>query len=63
MRPQCPNCGENLEGDGYNYVIHCPYTEEDYYCLEPDAAPVYCNYPLQEPDTAELDSDEINSDT
>lgn len=39
----CPNCGEKLEGDGYNRVIHCPNAEESKYEFhEPDADPVYC---------------------
>ena len=43
-RPTCKDCGENLEGDGYTSVIHCPYTEELGYDLEPDANPVYCGW-------------------
>ena len=37
----CPDCGENLEGDGYTRTLHCPYTELETN-LEPDANPVYC---------------------
>lgn len=39
----CPNCGEQLEGDGYTRVVHCPNTEVDTTYHEPDANPVYCN--------------------
>lgn len=39
----CKECGEQMEGDGYRTVLHCPNAtdiEIDY--LEPDAAPAYC---------------------
>jgi|GEM_PF-4345926 len=44
MSSQCPHCGEHLGGDGHTSVMHCPYTEEDTSCLEPDANPVHCNF-------------------
>ena len=42
-RPACKDCGENLEGDGYTTVIHCPYTAASI-DVEPDAAPIYCGW-------------------
>lgn len=40
---RCKTCGEIMEGDGYSYVLHCPYAkEEELECKEPDANPVYC---------------------
>ncbi len=39
----CKNCGEQMEGDGYNTVLHCPNAEEDtWWYHEPDANPVEC---------------------
>lgn len=39
----CPNCGEDLEGDGYTTVFHCPNADEDQVsCAEPDANPIPC---------------------
>ena len=39
----CPNCAEELIGDGVTEVMHCPFAEEDDYLdHEPDAKPVYC---------------------
>lgn len=43
----CPNCGGDLVGDGYTSVIHCEEVDPDPW-LEPDANPVYCNYPDME---------------
>jgi tRNA(Ile2) C34 agmatinyltransferase TiaS len=42
--PVCKDCGEQMEGDGYTTVLHCPYAEEDYDTIEPDANPVYCGF-------------------
>lgn len=42
--PICPNCGEQLIGDGYSTVYHCPHADENTYEYhEPDANPVYCS--------------------
>jgi len=39
----CPNCAEELIGDGVTVVMHCPFADEDdYFDHEPDADPVYC---------------------
>jgi hypothetical protein len=47
---QCMNCGGMMEGDGYTSVLHCEYVEEfEYEYLEPDAPPVYCDYPELKP--------------
>lgn len=41
----CPDCGENLIGDGYSSHIHCPNVEfDDHDCYEADANPVYCGF-------------------
>jgi hypothetical protein len=37
----CKNCGENMEGDGYTLVRHCP-NSEGAGDREPDADPLYC---------------------
>lgn len=39
----CNNCGENMEGDGYSIVLHCP-NAKDYTtsAREPDSLPVHC---------------------
>ena len=39
---RCKNCGEPMEGDGYNDVIHCPNVDVTGIGCEPDANPVYC---------------------
>lgn len=36
----CKTCGENLIGDGYTVVVHCPNT--DPFDVEPDANPIHC---------------------
>lgn len=39
----CKNCGEYMEGDGYQVVLHCPQADEDLVsCAEPDANPIEC---------------------
>ena len=39
----CKNCGEELEGDGYTYVLHCPNSEDpEIDWSEPDAEPIMC---------------------
>lgn len=37
----CRTCGEEMSGDGYRVVLHCPGAQ-DYESHEPDAAPVHC---------------------
>lgn len=39
---RCKTCGEPMEGDGYNDVIHCPNVDVTGIGYEPDANPVYC---------------------
>lgn len=40
---QCKDCGEQMEGDGFTVVFHCPNTHEyDYYDMPPDSGPYYC---------------------
>ena len=36
----CKVCGEQMEGDGYTVVVHCPRV--DVIGIEPDCNPVYC---------------------
>lgn len=38
----CKNCGEYMEGDGYQRVIHCPNASVESTYHEPDANPVIC---------------------
>lgn len=39
----CKNCGESMEGDGHQRVIHCPNADsETYDYSEPDSTPVMC---------------------
>lgn len=39
----CPNCSDNLEGDGFQTIFHCPNAKwEKYAYNEPDSEPVYC---------------------
>jgi hypothetical protein len=44
--PTCKTCGENLYGDGYKTVYHCPNAIEqkdaEIEIAEPDANPIYC---------------------
>lgn len=41
----CKDCNENLEGDGYKIVLHCPNANEsDYEFNCPDDGPVYCEF-------------------
>lgn len=37
----CKNCGERMEGDGYQVVYHCPNVDAEGY--EPDANPIHCD--------------------
>lgn len=40
----CPNCGEQLIGDGYTKVQHCPNADKDELdYMAPDEGPVFCN--------------------
>ena len=42
---KCINCGGDMIGDGYTYIMHCEYANEsDYEFHEPDADPVYCHF-------------------
>ena len=47
----CPRCNEQLEGDGYAYVLYCPNIDDLAHDLiesmEPDADPVYCDLDLE----------------
>lgn len=54
---QCENCGENMVGDGYLVIYHCPDAEEsrlsdDQYDLlkygAPDEGIVYCEVDNEE---------------
>ncbi len=36
----CKDCGEQMEGNGYNTVLHCPNV--DVSDITPDCDPVYC---------------------
>ena len=36
----CKDCGEQMEGDGYTIVLHCPNV--DVSDITPDCDPVYC---------------------
>lgn len=50
----CKTCGENMDGDGYKSVIHCPQADEDQVsCAEPDANPIEC----QETENAQTHTD------
>ncbi len=45
---ECPVCGGQLIGDGYQTVLHCENADiNDYWYTEPDASPVYCK-PVKE---------------
>ncbi len=37
----CPNCGGDMEGDGYTRVLHCEFVD-DILDIEPDANPIFC---------------------
>ena len=42
---QCSKCNEDLVGDGYTSVLHCPDAEdEDYSYAAPDEGPFYCGH-------------------
>lgn len=43
----CSNCGEVLEGDGANIVLHCPNASEEDVAVEADAPTVYCTMNLE----------------
>lgn len=39
----CKLCGEDMEGDGYTYPIHCPNANvERWEYIEPDSNPIEC---------------------
>jgi len=56
---QCPNCGGNMEGDGYTIVRHCERVDvpND---VEPDAPPIYCSEPLYESHIAKRHHENIS---
>ena len=37
----CPNCGGNMEGDGYTRVFHCESVDAPF-DVEADAEPIFC---------------------
>ncbi len=37
----CPNCGGNMEGDGYTRVFHCEFVDTPF-DVEADADPIFC---------------------
>lgn len=40
---QCKACGDQMTGDGYTTVRHCPNADEnDTTYAEPDSGPIYC---------------------
>ena len=39
----CPNCGNDMVGDGYLVVRHCPNADPALVdCAEPDAPAIHC---------------------
>lgn len=47
----CPKCGEQLRGDGYTKVIHCPNApEESVEGVECDANPIFCREDIADDD-------------
>ena len=36
----CRDCGEQMEGNGFTFVLHCPNVDVSY--MTPDCNPVYC---------------------
>lgn len=44
---QCPDCGEQMNGDGYNLPVRCPNTLEDWWSAAPDEGPFYCGLTLE----------------
>lgn len=38
----CHTCGEEMIGDGYSVVLHCPYADTSNADV-PDGTPVHCN--------------------
>ena len=41
---QCPNCGEQLSGDGYQTPVHCMNADiDDWWYAAPDEGPFYCD--------------------
>lgn len=44
MTEQCPNCGDEMLGDGYTSVLKCPQTTDaDVEYAEADSGPWYCS--------------------
>lgn len=44
---QCPNCGGDMEGDGYTSPITCENTETPDYA-EADSGPYFCDFKQEE---------------
>lgn len=41
---QCPNCGEQLVGDGYRVPVNCMNADiDDWWDAAPDEGPFYCD--------------------
>ena len=52
----CPNCGENMIGDGYTLPYHCPNAyEEDWWYEPPDSGPWFCSIDEDYPEPTEMD--------
>jgi len=52
----CPNCGENMIGDGYTLPSHCPNAyEEDWWYEPPDSGPWFCSIDEDYPEPTEMD--------
>ena len=57
-RDTCPNCGENLIGDGYSNgdPVRCPNAlEEDWWYSEPDSGPWLCSIDEDYDEPTEMD--------
>ena len=46
-RPQCPNCGGTLNGDGYTTPVSCEFANTPD-GAEPDSGPYYCGFTEEE---------------
>ena len=52
----CPNCGENMIGDGYTLPYHCPNAyEEEWWYEPPDSGPWFCSIDEDYPEPTEMD--------
>ncbi len=46
----CLKCNGSMVGDGFTSVLHCEYADSSLYEYhEPDADPVYCDFPEDKP--------------